>query len=72
MNYLLLISHTVFEHWSDFYVAQTELHSLLPFFSPPHSLHQSGAWTACKVVKFLQTVLMILLVAAYALIGSLE
>lgn len=31
-----------------------------------------GAWTACKVVKFPQTALMILLVAAYVLIGSLE
>lgn len=37
MKYLLLISHTVFEHWSDFYVAQTELHSLLPFFFSPQS-----------------------------------
>ena len=35
-------------------------------------LYRRGAWTACKVVKFPQTALMILLVAAYAHIGSLE
>lgn len=46
--------------------------NLGPFLSFVLRLYRRGAWTACKVVKFPQTALMILLVAAYAHIGSLE
>lgn len=46
--------------------------NLVLVLCPVPSLHCRGVWTACKVVKFPQTALMILLVAAYVFIGSLE